>query len=118
MGGAVGARRDRRCDAIELAAAFEEDMLVVDREGDFSESGEAAKGNDEDDDGDDEYVDEKLIDRRMNCGTGRYEYLVQWGGFPPEEDTWEPAEGLPADIRSAFDATMRSSSRSRARTVA
>ena len=77
-----------------------------------------AQDNEDDDDDDDEYVVEKLVNRRMNCGTGRYEYLVRWGGFPPEDDTWEPAEGLPADTRSAFDATLRSSGRSRARTAA
>ena len=66
---------------------------------------------DDDDLDSDEYVIETLLQRRMNCRTGRYEYLVRWKGFGAEEDTWEAAEGLPRDLRDACDAAQRSSQR-------
>ena len=95
--------------AIELAAALEE-ALAREAE-DAADDGDSAGDANESED--DEYSIEMLVQRRMNCRTGRYEYLVRWQGFPPEEDSWEPAEGLPADTRAEFDATQRSASRSR-----
>ena len=41
------------------------------------------------------YQVEKIISRRKV--RRRYEYLVRWKGFPPEDDTWQPESDLMAD---------------------
>lgn len=38
------------------------------------------------------YEVEKIISRRKV--RKRYEYLVRWKGFPPEDDTWQPESDL------------------------
>lgn len=53
--------------------------------------------------GDGEYVVAKIIDRRFKKGSSPgnlqpkdsdYEFLVQWEGYGPEENSWEPYENL------------------------
>ena len=56
---------------------------------------------------------EALRDRRLNKRTGTYDYLVRWGGFAKDEDSWEPMAGLPHDMCIEFDALQRGSKRSR-----
>jgi hypothetical protein len=60
-------------------------------------------------DSDDIFLVERILDRRV-VGAGRsrrFEYLVQWQGYPIYEATWEPASNLlGADaqrLRSEFD---------------
>jgi len=46
--------------------------------------------------GEEEYeVDSILGHRRVNSrGPAKYEYLVQWTGHPPENNTWEPQQNV------------------------
>ena len=36
---------------------------------------------------------------------------MRWQGYGEEEDEWQEAEGLPLDMREAYDASQRASSR-------
>ena len=40
-----------------------------------------------------EYVVEKILKHRTTK-KGETEYFLKWKGFPPEENTWEPAKNL------------------------
>jgi hypothetical protein len=41
-----------------------------------------------------EYEIEEIKDHRYNRQSGELEYLVSWLGYPPWEDSWQPAENL------------------------
>ena len=81
--------------AIELAASFEAGQ-VEDEDAELAE---------------DEFVIDKLIGRRYAPKSGRLEYLVRWLGYGEEEDEWQEAGGLAQDLRAAYDASLRVSTR-------
>ncbi|XP_039298071.1 uncharacterized protein LOC111046169 [Nilaparvata lugens] len=41
-----------------------------------------------------EFVVEKIVSRRYNQKKKQYEYLLKWEGYPPEQNTWEPAQNM------------------------
>ena len=41
---------------------------------------------------DEEYVVEKIVDKRPR--NGRQEYLLKWKGYSSAENTWEPKENV------------------------
>ncbi|RZF44259.1 hypothetical protein LSTR_LSTR015710, partial [Laodelphax striatellus] len=41
-----------------------------------------------------EFVVEKIVSRRYNQKRKQYEYLLKWEGYPPEQNTWEPARNM------------------------
>ena len=87
---------------LELAASLEVEVAA-----DVACSADASI-----DDGDGElFFVEALISRRISNKTSRYEYLVRWHGFDCAHDSWEPACGLPADMRAEFDAAFRAGSK-------
>lgn len=49
----------------------------------------------------------KLHERRPHA-LGGYEYLVQWAGYPPETQSWEPTAHISPLLVDAFDASCRS----------
>ncbi|CAL4188417.1 unnamed protein product, partial [Meganyctiphanes norvegica] len=46
----------------------------------------------EDENNQEEWVVEKIVDKR-NCN-GQVEYCLKWRGYPDEENTWEPKDNL------------------------
>ncbi|KAJ3342967.1 hypothetical protein HDU83_005863 [Entophlyctis luteolus] len=40
------------------------------------------------------YVVDKILDRRTNAATGKFEYYVKWLGYPCSQNTWEPASSF------------------------
>jgi len=49
-----------------------------------------------------EYEVDGILDKRVNWETCEHEYLVSWVGYLDEDNTWEPAEGLP-DCQEAIE---------------
>jgi len=43
-----------------------------------------------------EFVVERVVARRFNQKKKHFEYLLKWEGYPPEQNTWEPAENMSA----------------------
>ena len=48
-----------------------------------------------------EYEVGNIISMRVSRG-GRREYRVRWAQYGHEDDTWEPAGGLPKDFIAEF----------------
>ena len=72
----------------------------------------AVDDDDEEELAEGEYVVEKLINRRYSpTSCSKLEYMVRWKGYGAEEDGWEDADGLPLDLRAAYDASLRTSTR-------
>lgn len=53
---------------------------------DSNPSGSEAESEEED------YVVEKIVDRRVN--KGKVEYFLKWKGYDESQNTWEPKENL------------------------
>ncbi|BES96471.1 Chromo (Hypothetical proteinRromatin Organisation MOdifier) domain [Nesidiocoris tenuis] len=55
-----------------------------------------------------EFVVERIVSRRFNPRRKQYEYLLKWEGYPPEQNTWEPAENLEAcqHLLKAFEESL------------
>ena len=51
--------------------------------------------------GDDVYYVDKILDRRKNS-VGNWEYLVQWEGYSPDENSWEPGPNISANALKEF----------------
>jgi len=43
-----------------------------------------------------EFVVERVVARRFNQKKKQFEYLLKWEGYPPEQNTWEPADNMSA----------------------
>ena len=93
-------------ESVELLAAFKEAQV---------EEPQVAGGTEAEPEDPDEFYVEALLDRRYSYRSSSLEYLIRWGGFGSEDDSWEPAEGLPADMRSEYDASHRGSGRAQRR---
>ena len=52
----------------------------------------------------DVYEVQDLVDVRAAKG-GRREFLVQWVGYGPEHNTWEPEANVSKDLISDFNKT-------------
>ncbi len=51
---------------------------------------------------DNQFVVERLLDRRANPKTRHIEYLVRWAGYPPSYDTWESCKNIHPSVKQAF----------------
>lgn len=45
-----------------------------------------------------EFMVEKVVARRFNQKKRVFEYLLKWEGYPPEQNTWEPADNMSACV--------------------
>jgi hypothetical protein len=51
--------------------------------------------------GDDVYDVDRILERRRN-EADQWEYLVQWKGYPVEENSWEPGPNISAEALKKF----------------
>ena len=70
--------------------------VVVESEEDEEESEE-----EEEEEADEQYVVEKILDKK-EAEDGTFLYRVKWRGYGYEENTWEPIENLTDDTGKCF----------------
>ena len=51
--------------------------------------------------GDDVYEVDHIVERRRN-GDDQWEYLINWSGYPEEENSWEPGPNVSAEALKKF----------------
>uniref|UniRef100_A0A0N5A884 Chromo domain-containing protein n=1 Tax=Syphacia muris TaxID=451379 RepID=A0A0N5A884_9BILA len=74
--------------------------LVVDNvDGDSGMSKETTAEMNEDE----EYVVEKILNKRVMNKSGRVEYLIKWKGYSDAENTWEPEENCVSAREAIID---------------
>lgn len=56
---------------------------------------------DEEDEDDEEFVIEKVLDKRLDSD-GQVEYFLKWKGYGDEDNTWEPLENFESDRMKAM----------------
>ena len=95
--------------AIELVAAFERSQ--AEEEHPIEAAASMEDGGLEDG----EFWVEARLNSRVSRRNGNIEFLVRWGGFGEEEDSWEPADGLPQDMVEEFDVQRAARASKRAR---
>ena len=95
--------------AIELVAAFERSQ--AEEEYPIEAAASMEDGGLEDG----EFWVEARLNSRVSRRNGNIEFLVRWGGFGEEEDSWEPADGLPQDMVEEFDVQRAARASKRAR---
>ncbi|KAJ1676483.1 Chromobox protein 1, partial [Spiromyces aspiralis] len=59
-----------------------------------------------DDEGEDEYTVEKILDDGED-DDGNKLYLIKWLGYPDSENTWEPMENIPEDLITEYESKKK-----------
>ena len=53
----------------------------------------------------DSYIVQEILAHRENKSSGNH-YLVRWQGYSPKDDTWEPADHIPAHLLDQYHSDL------------